>query len=339
VTDLWPPGFARIPAADWTAMPIGELARKYDSVEHHGWYRNLEPTVDALRAALAPGDLIIDYSGGTGILADWLFKAAPDLRAGIAIVDSSPKFLRLAVEKLRDDDRVAFRLIQYRKADRRLDFLDEVLEPPLLARKLDGLVSTNAVHLYYDLPDTVASWVRVLRPGAPVWVQSGNIRNPDAPAGSWIIDETVEAISDLAVELVRADPQWSAYRAGLADAARMAKHADLRRKYFLPVRPLDYYLDVFRAAGLAVERVECRAIEARVVEWFEFLAAYHDGVLGWVGGTEKVDGAPASGEAVRDRLALIRHALDRLFARNDSFRAAWTYITCRASGGAASGNP
>ena len=328
---LWPAGFARVPDAEWTTTPIGDLARKYDSVEHHGWYRNLEPTVDELRGLLRDGDLVCDYSGGTGILADWLFRAAPTLRAGVVIVDSSPKFLRLALEKLRGDERIAFRLIQYRRDRHRLELLDEVIDPPLLARKLDALVSTNAMHLYYDLPGTVASWVRALRPGAPVLVQSGNVRNPDAPPGTWIIDETVEAIHDVAIELVRSDPQWTAYRAGLADADRMARHAELRRKYFLPVRPLAHYLDVFRAAGLSVERVACIPIEARVVEWFEFLAAYHDGVLGWVGGTEKVDGAPPLSEAVRDRLALIRHALDRLFARGDSFRAAWTYVTARTS--------
>lgn len=328
---LWPEGFDRIPQADWTAVPIGSLARKYDSVEHHGWYRNLEPTIDELRATLRDGDLVCDYSGGTGILADWLLRDRPDLRAGVLIVDSSPKFLRLALEKLRHDERVGFRIIEFLRAERRLQWLDEALGAPLLARKLDALVSTNAIHLYYDLPDTVASWIRALRPGAPVLVQSGNIRNPDAQPGTWIIDETVEAIHDIAVELVHADPAWAGYRADADDAARMARYADLRRKYFLPVRPLDHYLDVFRGAGLAVERVVCLPIEARVFEWFEFLAAYHDGVLGWIGGTEKLEGAPPSAEAVRDRLALMRIALDRLFDRRDAFRASWTYITCRTA--------
>jgi ubiquinone/menaquinone biosynthesis C-methylase UbiE len=329
VPGLWPAGFARVPDATWTALPIGALARKYDSVEQHGWYQNLEPTIDELRAILRDGDLVCDYSGGTGILAAWLFRACPELRAGVVIVDSSPKFLRLALEKLRDEERVAFRSIEYLREPRRLQRLDEALEPSLLARRLDALVSTNAVHLYYDLPETVASWVRVLRPGAPVLVQSGNIRNPEAAPGTWIIDETVEAIHEAAVELVRADPAWTAYRDGLDDEARMARYADLRRKYFLPVRPLDHYLAVFGAAGLTVERVVCRPIEARVVEWFEFLAAYHDGVLGWVGGTEKLEGAPPSTEAVRDRLALMRLALDRLFDRGDAFRASWTYLSCR----------
>ena len=32
-------------------------------------------------------------------------------------------------------------------------------------------------------------------------------------------------------------------------------------------------------------------IEAGVDEWFEFLSAYHDAVLGWVGGTDPSPGA------------------------------------------------
>jgi SAM-dependent methyltransferase len=326
---LWPAGFARVPDATWTASPIGALARKYDSVEHHGWYQNLEPTLDQLAGLLADGDLVCDFSGGTGILADRLLRRRPELQAGIVIVDSSPKFLRLAVEKLGGDERVAFRLIEFKKDERRLERLDEVLDAPLRARGLDALVSTNAVHLYYDLPETVASWTRVLRPGATVLVQSGNLRNPDAPAGTWIIDETVEALQAHVLDLVREDATWSAYRAAAADPARMARYADLRRKYFLPVRPLDHYLDVFRGAGLVVERVVCRAIDARLVEWFQFLAAYHDGVLGWIGGVEKLEGTAPTEDAVRDRLALMRLALDRLFDRKDSFRAAWTYVTAR----------
>jgi hypothetical protein len=65
-----------------------------------------------------------------------------------------------------------------------------------------------------------------------------------------------------------------------------------------------------------------------VADWFEFLGAYHEAVLGWVGGSAKVDGvAPGPGK-VADRLALIRHAMDTLFGGRDAFRCCWTYITC-----------
>ena len=64
-------------------------------------------------------------------------------------------------------------------------------------------------------------------------------------------------------------------------------------------------------------------IEARVSEWFEFLSAYHDAVLGWVGGSDPSPGA------LRDRLHLIRHAMETLFGGRPSFNACWTYITAR----------
>jgi hypothetical protein len=329
MSELWPVDFSRVPRSDWTTSPIDTLARKYDSLESHGWYLNLEPTLTELHELIRPGHLWCDYSGGTGILVDWLLRRWPELRVGMVVVDSSPKFLRLAVEKLSAEERVAFRHIAFLKEHKRLQMLDEVLDGPLLERKLDGLVSTNAIHLYYDLPETVASWVRCLRHGAPILVQSGNIRNPEAEAGSWIIDETVVALGDIAIDLVRTDPMWAAYRNTITDTARMEQHAALRRKYFLPVRPLEHYVRVFAAAGVAVERVVCRPIMGRVLDWYEFLAAYHDGVLGWVGGVEKIEGKPPSTEAIRDRLSLMKQAVDRLFEGGHEFRASWTYMTCR----------
>jgi hypothetical protein len=41
-----------------------------------------------------------------------------------------------------------------------------------------------------------------------------------------------------------------------------------------------------------------------------------------------VDGTPPTKEAERDRLALIRHAMDTLLGGRPSFRCCWTYINC-----------
>ena len=108
----------------------------------------------------------------------------------------------------------------------------------------------------------------------------------------------------------------------------MAAHAEFRDKVFRHPRPLDVYLETFELAGLKVESVREASIEARVGEWYELLATYSDAVLGWVGGTEKLDGAPPSEQAVADRLRLIRHAMDVLFHGRPTFQACWTYITC-----------
>jgi SAM-dependent methyltransferase len=316
----WPDGFARIPDDDWVKGPLETLALKYDTVEGHGWYENLEPTVDDLALFLRDGHVLVDYSGGTGILLDRLLKRAPRLAAGLLLVDSSPKFLRLAYEKLGHDGRVAFRWIRYLKEERRLQRLDEVVPEGFEA---DAIASTNAIHLYYGLDETLKSWRKVLRKGGRAFVQSGNIRNPAAAPGEWIIDETVEAIHRAALALVTDGRRWARYRG----VANMKAYDELRAKYFLPVRPLDHYLDALRAAGFTIESVRNRTIEASVEEWYDFLAVYHEGVLGWVGGVEKIEGKPPTEEAVQDRLTLIRSAMKRVFQGRDRFACCWTYIT------------
>lgn len=322
----WPQGFSRVPLQKWRRRPLEELAQKYDTVEQHGWYANLDRTVEQVERFLRDGNLLIDYSGGTGIFAGRLLRQLGDRAVGIVIVDASKKFLRLALEKFRDDERIAFRLIRYLKKEHRLQLLEEVLAE---AMRADAIVSTNAIHLYYDLEETLQSWGRVLRPGGRAFVQSGNIQNPDAPAGEWIIDETVESIHRVAVELVRKEERYARYRVIPDDASRMAKYTVLREKYFLPVRPLQTYVTALEGAGLSVEEVSRATIEARVDEWYEFLSAYHEGALGWVGGAEKIEGRPPTEEAVRDRLAIMRRAMDQLFEGREVFPCCWTYITCR----------
>jgi hypothetical protein len=126
---------------------------------------------------------------------------------------------------------------------------------------------------------------------------------------------------------VRDDLRYAAYRPALDDDARMQAYVTHRDRVFLPVRPLDYYLRCLTEAGFVVDDVAARGIEARVDDWFEFLGAYHEAVLGCVGGSSKVEGAPATPEAVRDRLGLIRHAMETLFGGRSSFRCCWTYIS------------
>lgn len=113
----------------------------------------------------------------------------------------------------------------------------------------------------------------------------------------------------------------------LDDPQRLRAYLDWRDRVFLAPRPLAYYLDALRRAGFAIEDVTKRTIEARVDEWYEFLAAYADAVLGWVGGSVKVDGEPATLEAAAARLELLRESLSTIFGGRPSFRCCWTYIS------------
>ena len=327
---MWPEGFVRIPSEDlWVQSPIEELARKYDAVQGHSWYRNLEPILDDLHSLIREGDIIVDYSGGTGILVGKLLGRHPGLRAGFVLVDASPKFLRLALDKLGADERIAFRWLRYLKDEKRLQSLDEVLPQPLCQHGVDVLCSTNAIHLYENLSATLGAWARVLKPGATVLVQSGNMANPNAPEGSWIIDTTVERLQPIAHDLVRDDAKYARFRSNLEDAERTAAYDQLRKKYFLPVRPLSHYLDALRGAGFEIVEVFERLVEAQVSDWVDFLNTYHEGVLGWAGGSKRIDGVEPSEEAVTQRQQLLRESLTKLFEGQSSFSACWTYVKCR----------
>jgi ubiquinone/menaquinone biosynthesis C-methylase UbiE len=334
-TFAWPPGFDRVFHDPWVSAPLEDTAVAYDRVQAHSWYSNLDPTVAELQALLSEGGILIDYSGGTGILIDRLKLRLFGNKVGAVIVDSSPKFLRVALEKFSDDPGVAFRQLHFLREEGRLQRLDEVLDPVLVERGIDAITSTNAIHLYTNLLDTVTGWTRVLRPGGRVLVNSGNIRNPRALQNQWILDETVWVISDLAEGIVRTDEQYAPYRSALDNQDRMKQHAAFRDRVFLEPRPLSYYVETLQAAGLHVDRVREAVIGASVLDWYEFLCAYHDAVLGWVGGTERIDGSPPSSEAVRDRLRLMRQAIDLLFGQRATFEACWTYITCTYDASAA----
>lgn len=318
-----------MPDEDWTRAPVASLAQKYDAVGRHGWYANLDATVEVLAGELREGGILVDYSGGTGLLLDRLLPAVGGRRMGVVEVDSSPKFLAMALAKFREDPRVAFRLVRYLKEEKRLQTLDETLGGAMVERGVDALVSANAIHLYYGLEETLRSWARCVRPGGLVHVQSGNIRTPDGPKGAWIIDDTVAAVDAAARTIVRAESSFARHRGALDDKERMAAHDAFRGKVFLAPRPLEYYLSALRGAGFAIERVWTRPIAAKADEWHEFLAAYSDAVLGWVGGSEKVEGRAPTPADLEDRLRLMRLALGVVLTGNESFDATWTYIDAR----------
>jgi len=325
----WPDGFLPVPKEPWAEAQLEELARKYDTVEEHGWYDNLNPSVDEILADQGAGSLLLDYSGGTGILTRRLLARPEAEGMGVLIVDSSPKFLRLALERSHHDPRVGYRLIQFIKSERRLQRLDEVVDKSVWERGLDAISSTNAIHLYYGLDDTVKGWFNILKPGGVAYIQSGNIRNPDADEGTWIIDETVEHIHRAAVSIVKEDDQYADLSPLLDDADYMQKHQVLRQKYFLPVRPLETYTTAMEAAGFELVDVQRRSIEARVDEWHSFLAVYHEGVLGWLGGAEKITGRKVPEPVIERRRALMRRAMDKIFSGRETFDANWTYIRCK----------
>ena len=46
----------RVPDETWTHEPVDDFGTAYDNVDRHGWYRNLDPTVEELAHLLSDGD-------------------------------------------------------------------------------------------------------------------------------------------------------------------------------------------------------------------------------------------------------------------------------------------
>ena len=322
----WPPGFERIPGESWTEAPLDPLGQRYASMAQHRWYANLDLTVEQLARALRPGQLLVDYSGGTGILASRVLPRLPGVN--ILIVDASPRFLRVALEQLGQEPRVAFRLLQPVPEQHRLQRLDEVVGPALAGGGVDAIVSTNAVHLYPDLVDTFRAWSKVLRRGGQVFVQSGDIRNPEGRPGEWLISEVVERVRQVAREIASEDPRYEAYRPVLGDAERMARYDALWRRVFLPIRPLAAYQGALAEAGFSLRGTATRTIPVGVLEWFEATSVYPD-LLAWVGGSPRVDGRQPGAVEMKDRLDLLRQAFLGLFAGQEVYPSTWSYITAQ----------
>jgi hypothetical protein len=71
-----------------------------------------------------------------------------------------------------------------------------------------------------------------------------------------------------------------------------------------------------------------QTIEVGVLEWYEATSVYPD-LLGWVGGSPKVDGRSPTPAELQDRLDLLKQSFLRLFEGRDSYHSTWTYLTAR----------
>ena len=258
-----------MPDEDWTKAPVDEFGLAYDHVDQHGWYRNLDPTVAQL-AHLRDGDILVDYSGGTGILLDRLQLRVFDARIGTVVVDSSAKFLRVALEKFQDDPRVALRLLRFLGREAAAAARRGARPPAARAGRRRDRVDQRHAPLPRPRRDRQRrGWSAA--PGRPVFINSGNIRNPRAERSEWILDETVWVVDDLAEGLVRTDPSYGAYRTrSTTPSAWPPTPPTATASSWSPAARL-LRADVERA-GLVVEDVREESIEAGVDDWFEFLA-------------------------------------------------------------------
>ncbi|GAA5107594.1 hypothetical protein [Haloechinothrix salitolerans] len=323
----WPEGFSRIPNSEWTRAPIDDAGENYDRAGRDGWRRSFDPIVSQALAVLETNDVLLDFSCGTGPVTECLLSSE-DRPIGVLNVDPSAKLLRVAVEKFRGDDRAAFRLLEWLSQDERLELLTEVVDGCVLER-VKVLASTNSVHLYQNPYATFKSWFDALRPGSIVLIASGNIRNTQSPPDSWILGDMVIKIGDIVANLVKREPAFTRYRRVLENAPKMSKHRQFRDSIFPPPRMLESYLENLAKSGFEVLHTFEQTTSVPLNDFAKGVSTYHEGVLSWIGGSEKVESISPTESAVQDRLFFIRYALETLFPGSEAIPFTWTYITCR----------
>lgn len=326
----WPEGFERIPDRRWTTAEVREGSLS-SGLGGRGPYENLDPAVEELASTLRDGDLLVDHCGGAATLLDRLRSRIPDREVGVLVADPSTRLLRIALQKYGDDPLVALRSLPFATAEGRLRSLDEVIGPELLARGADAICALSAIDLRADLTEIARSWTRALRPGGKVLISSPNLGNPRA-AGEWVLDDTARVIGELAEGLVRGDARYERYLTVLEDDGRMDAHTSEREAVFPRSLPLGRYLDALERGGLRITEVREQTIGIDAGEWCELIRAEHAAVLGWVGGTERVDGREPAPTALADRLAIIDAATDAIFGGRSRLDACCTLITATRPG-------
>lgn len=308
---------------------ISDFALDYDNVKNHTWYDNLDYLISLSKSYFNGDDFIMDYSCGTGIFPERLIAQTSDYPK-ILMVDSSPKYLSLAYNKFADNDKFYFRLMNFLRTEKRLQRLEEIFEDNY-QNFLNGIVCTNAIHLYPNIYETIDSWNKMLLKGGKLLINSGNIYNPMMNSQSKLIDQTVEEINNVSSEIVRGESRYNKYYEYIENMDYKNKHDELRKKYFLPVRDINEYVEALRRNNFKIIEIKAIDLDVKVSEWYDFLKVYHEGVLGWVGGAEKITGIKPTNEQITDRLDLIKESLQIIFNGDNNFKACWNYIVCEKS--------
>lgn len=300
--------------------PITEFALGYDEVKHHSWYDNLDYLIKLSGELFSNDSFIMDYSCGTGIFCEKMDSYG--LTPSVLMADASLKYLRLSYEKFKDTPSYSFRLLDLKKSigESIVDNIDG---------KLDGIVCANAIHLYPTIDETISEWNKLLKTGGKLLINSGNINNPKMKTpSSVLIDQTVNDIFSISFDIVKNNKSYHQYLGKLSDIPYMEKYVQLKNKYFLPIRNIEYYTNSLYKNGFVVKEIKTIDVKSNVKEWFDFLKVYDEGILGWIGGVEKVSGDIANLTDIQNRLDIMEEAINIIFNNNNNFNANWNYIIC-----------
>lgn len=303
--------------------PPSKGAKAYhDAVSNTSWHKeNIQGLIKIIKNKIKANDVIVDFGAGTGSSAIYLLKYLKNIK--LMLVDNSASWLGYAHKILSRIKNVTFILL-VKKEDRYMK-LDETLGKI----KADHIVSANTVHLIPDLQNTFKGIYGALKNNGTFTIQSGNIIKPTKKRGILMIDDSINAVHDIALEIIRSDTKFSKYRKNLA---KRISEQIFQRKFVFPVpRPVQHYLSMLKSAGFKNEKVTYKLIKVKFNDWLKFLRVrrLQAGILPEIGGKD------ATIQEERDRDIIITRAALKLFKKlieqnthsnTKLFTAEWTYI-------------
>ncbi|MBI2650186.1 methyltransferase domain-containing protein [Candidatus Woesearchaeota archaeon] len=305
--------------------PVSKGATAYhDAVSNASYYlESFDKLLRIVSQKIKDGDIVVDFGAGTGVSALQLMKR---LKANIKVwlVDNSPAWLGKAYEIFRKNPNVECFLLE--KTNDTYATLGETIGE----NTVDHVISANTVHLIQDLEYTFKGINSALKPNGTFTFQSGNIIRNNRKHGILMVDDTVKRIHDIAIEIVQTDKNYTNYKK-IIDK-RIETESRQRQIVFPEPRPLEYYLEMLKAAYFKYTEPYCKLLKIKYNEWMNFLRVkrLQAGILPEIGGINP------SPEEENDRDNLITMSANRLFEElknknpmsdEESFTVELIYVT------------
>ncbi len=300
----------------------------HNAVINASW---LHDCVDKLTEFVAPrireNDIIVDFGAGTGTSSARILKKF-DNKIRLWLVDNSPAWLGKAYEFLSSRSNVDF-FILGKKQDR-----FATLSETIGKDSVNHVFSANTVHLIPNLKGTFKGIFYAIKKNGTFIFNSGNIIREEKPEGALMLDSTVYRVHDIALKIIKTDPQFKKYRDGLYK--KIESTLPQRKLVFHYPRNVKEYISTLKETGFSQIQVWYKLIKIKYSDYLKFLRVrrLQAGMLPEIGGTDP------SPDEEKDRDKLITMASLKFFqelkesnplADGNSFVGEWAYVSALKS--------
>ena len=285
----------------------------------------LDELINMTKKNVHDNDVLVDFGAGTGTSA---IRILENIKAKIKLwlVDNSPAWLGKAYGFLSDNPNVSFFVLE--KKDKRYATLSETIGKS----SVDQVMSANTVHLIPNLKETFKGIAEALKYNGTFIFNTGNIIRKGRKEGILMLDSTVYRVHDIAIDIIRKNPQFKNYRENLDKL--IEAYTPLRKFIFPDPRPIQDYLKALKEAGFKYTKPIYKCFRLKYSDWINFLRIkrLQVGILPEVGGK---DPSPQE-ESDRDTLIIMSakklfKELEKLnpFADDKSYLGEWTYVSAK----------